>query len=196
MMKKCFILLAAIVTAFAVSASESSQIINTLIEYRLTIFAFDFEKALKYCTDDYVEYAPDGSRKTAENLRQMMLTYRMMENSDDLEVVLACAMRLQGAVMSEAQRQQIRAIKGTPKGAQALAAVKQQLNAIKNQMSSMREALIKMMTIRDVKISGNQATAIQEVTEPGSGKKYITHYKLRKVNRQWLICELRQEDPA
>ena len=195
-MKKLMIFLAVLTAAFTLRAADNDEIIQTITEFRLSVLSFDFEKAITYCTADYVEFSPDGKHRTIADLRQMMQAYRTMESSNDLEVVLECALKLQGTVMTDAQRQQIRAVKGTSREAQALAAIKQQLSALRTQMVNMRSVVINMLKIRDVRINGSDATATQEFIEPGTGKKYITYYKLRKVNGRWLICELRQETPA
>jgi hypothetical protein len=188
--------LAALFAAFAVSASDNDQIIQTVTEYRLAAMGFDFEKALSLCTPDYVEYSADGTRRTVKDLQNMMQAFRTLESSNDLEVVLECAMKLQGATLSAAQRQQIRSVKGTPREAQALAAVKQQLTALRTQMRNLRPSLMNMLKIGAVTVNGNEATAIQEFTEPGTGKKHVTRYKLRKSGNRWMICELREENPA
>lgn len=195
-MKKFLAVFAALWAVFAVSASDNDLIIRTVTEYRLAALGFDFEKALSFCTADYVEYSADGTRRTVRDIQNMMQAYRTLESSNDLEVVLECAMILQGSSLTAAQRQQVRSVKGTPREAQALAAVKQQLTALRTQMRNLRPSLMNMLKISAVTINGNEAVAIQEFIEPGTGKKHVTRYKLRKNGDRWLICELREGDPA
>lgn len=185
-MKKLFLLVALLVTA-SVFASEAA-VKDVIKAYRKADAAFDL-KMFDYLTDDFSTEIM-GKKIDRPTMFKTIKSFRTMLETDDLELFVESAMRIQGVNMTADQRKKIRAMKDSEKKT-ALQLGKEQVK----QLQKFAAIGANNLDFKKCVVNGNNAVAVVSFFEPVSGTRISGEYILVKKNGKWLIKSLNLQMP-
>ncbi|MBE6356205.1 MAG: hypothetical protein E7058_03730 [Lentisphaerae bacterium] len=163
--------------------ADQRTIRELIFTHRSAVLSADLTKMLSICSKDYCEISYDGKKRSYDDLLKMVKYFSLMRNSNDIEVVMENALLIQGLTISDQLREKASSIKNTSQAQQTVNEIR---NAFDRITAKSSEA-VKFITVRDIVIKDGQASAISEINDPASDKKYPVKYQLILHRNQWLI---------
>lgn len=167
--------------------ADQRNIRELVISHRTAVLTADLDKMLSICSKDYSEISRDGSTRTYDDLLKMVKYYAIVRNSDDLEAVMENAMLIQGLVISDQLREKASSIKKTGQAKEAVAGIRSSFNAALSRAAS----LVKYITVSNITVNGDHASAVSEINDPSSTQTYPVKYELILHRGSWLIKSIR-----
>jgi hypothetical protein len=155
--------------------------------HRSAVLAADLDKMLSICSKDYSENAWDGKTRSYDDLLKMVKYYSIVRSSSDLEEVMENALLIQGIAISDELREKASSIKKTSQAQQTISEIRSAFDAIFAKSS----ASAKFITVKNISINGNRASAVSEINEPGSKNRYPVKYELILHRGKWLVTSVK-----
>ena len=184
-MKKILALMLAALAVFTLRANDADDVKATLNKINQLGCELKLAEALQYYAPEYVGVSARGQKVTYADAERIAKAIDVMfDEASSVTAVYKAFAEIQGATLDENQADKARELE---KNEELKQAFRNQMNLAKNMMRATLREQAASFKILDVKVSGNNATAICREREADTGKETERACKLVKTNGKWRI---------